>query len=99
MSLPVIAQKSWPDILARPEKNRVGMCCSLIGQRSDMQPTKSYICSPSAIMVGEFVSPVSRSDIHLNHHQLRVIVEIERLHMFILDGYLIIFIQIPGQRS
>src|SRR5205823_6263016 len=44
-------------------------------------------------------SPVSRSDIDLDHHQLRIIVQIQLLHMFILDGYLVIFMQIPGQRS
>jgi hypothetical protein len=50
-------------------------------------------------MVSQLISPVSRSDIDLDHYQLRIIVQIQLLHMFILDGYLINFMKIPGQRG
>src|SRR2546423_9329846 len=99
MPLPIITQKSRPDILARSQKNGIGMTCSLVRQRSHMQSSQCDICTPGAIMVGQLISPVSRADIDLDHHQVRIIVQIQLLHMFILDGYLVIFMKIPGQRS
>src|ERR1051326_2933945 len=99
MPLLVITKKSRPDVLARSQKNGVGMTCSLVRQRSYMQSSQCDIGTPGAIMVGQLISPVSRSDIDLDHHQLRVIVQIQLLHMFILDSYLVIFMQISGQRS
>jgi len=99
MPLPVIGEKSRPDILARSQKNGVGMRRSLMGQRGHMQPSQCYVCSPGAILVSQLVSAVSRSDIDLDHHQLSVVVQIQLLYMLILDGDLVIFTQIPGQRS
>src|SRR5437660_908035 len=98
MSLSVISQKRRPDILARTEKNRIGMSSRLIGQSSDMQPAESDVGSPGTIMVGQFVRSVRRSDIDLDHHQLRIIIEVQPFHMFILDSNLVIVIEISGQR-
>ena len=63
-----------------------------------MQATERDKGSPGAIVIGQLIGPPRRSDVDLNHHQVWLIAEVERLDMLILKRHLIFFAQIRRQR-
>ena len=48
-----------------------------------MQAAQANKSSPAAVMVCDLVRTIGVGDVHLNHDQLRCVVEREALHMFV----------------
>jgi hypothetical protein len=48
-------------------------------------------------MVSQFVGPVSGGYVYLYDYQVGVVVQSKGLYVFVLDFYLIVFIEIAGQ--
>src|SRR5438874_13658212 len=70
-----IFKELGPSILARTEKDCVGMGGGFVRKRSNVQPTQSDKCAAATVVVRDGIRPVGRGDVHLNHDQLGSIVE------------------------
>ncbi len=62
-----------------------------------MQPSHTHISTLAAVVVGNCVGAFCRGDIGLDHHQVRLVVQLERLHVLIHHGDLVLRIEIPCQ--
>ena len=96
---PVISKKCRPGGLARTEEDAIGVGGGLFGQGGDVQPAQAYIGALAMVMVRQAISAVGVGDVDLDDHQIRLVVQVERLDVLVLQGDLVIFIQITRQGS
>ena len=64
-----------------------------------MQPAKCDVRAFLSIVVGNRISPLRRSDVHLNHYQVRLVVQFELLDVLILQLDRSARRQIAGKRG
>ena len=74
------------------------MLGGLVGQRGDVQPTQADVCTLHTVAVCDLIGAVGRSDVDLDHHQVRLVAQLQFLDMFVLDLNLIIRVEVTGQR-
>ena len=87
-----------PGILAGTEEDGVGVLRRLLGQRGDVQAAERDVGALGAVVVGERVGAGGRGDVDLDDHQVRLVVQVEPLHMLVLERHLVVVIQIAGER-
>src|SRR5262245_48262676 len=64
-----------------------------------MQPSQANVRATAAVMIGDFVRAFRRSDVNLNDDQIRLVVEIERFDMLILQADIVIIVKVAGERG
>src|SRR5581483_3623153 len=69
------------------------------GKRGDMKSAERDVAPLAAIVVRDAIGPMSGRDIDLNHHQVRLVVEVEPFDVLILDVDLVVRIEVAGQRG
>lgn len=72
---PEVGQEARKHSLARAEDHRVGMLRGLVGQRRGVQSTHADVDAARPVSVGDLVGTACRGDVHLQHHQIGLIVE------------------------
>src|SRR4029078_7241771 len=92
-----VPEEGRPDILARPKENRVGMPGRLFWQRRDMQSAQADVRPPAAVMIGYFVRTFCGCDVNLDDNQIRLIIQIESLHVFVLQSDVVIIFNISRE--
>ena len=95
---PEVAQEPRPCVLAGPEEDRVGVRAGLVGQRRHVQPAKRHVGSAGAVVVRDAIGPVRGGDVDLNDDQVRRVIQVERLHVLVLNLDVVVFTQVRGQR-
>ncbi len=73
------------------------MADGLQGQRGDVQPAQADVRPAAAVVVRDLVGAVSGGDVHLDHHQVGLVVQVQGLHVLVLEGHLVAFIQVARQ--
>ena len=99
MSGPQVADEAWKSLLAWPQKNRVCMLSSFVGQRRDVQAAHGHVGALLPIMVGNAISPVGIRHIHLYTHQVRFVVERQLFHMLVDNLHVIVIAKVGCQRG
>ena len=77
-------------LLARPEKDGVGVRRRLVGQRRDVQAAERDEHASRAVVVGERVGAARVGDVDLDDDEVRPIVGVERLDVLVLDRRLVV---------
>ena len=75
------------------------MAGGLIGKRSHVQSPQHDVSATLPVMIGDSIGAESRCDVDLDDDQVRRIVELQFLDMFVRDRDLIFRWQIPGERG
>ena len=86
-----LREKRRKRLLRRAEKNRVGVCRGFVGQGRDVQAAHRHERAPRPIVVGDAVGPIGIGDVGLDHHEIRPVVEGERLDMFVHENRLFVW--------
>ncbi len=63
-----------------------------------MQAAQAHVAAPRPVVVGQGVGPVGVGDVHLDHHEVGGIVQVEFFHVFVLEGGLVVGGEVGGQR-
>jgi hypothetical protein len=92
-----IFEELWERLFAWSKKDRVRMSAGFFGQGSHMQSAEADKCSTFSIMVCELVGAVRIGDVDLDHHQIRRVVDSERLYVLVLDDSMVIRGQIRSK--
>src|SRR6266498_4156436 len=71
----IILEKGRPSIFAGTDENRIRMLFGFVGQRRNMQSTKADVSPFGAVIIGDLICSICRSDVHLNYNQIRFIVQ------------------------
>ena len=82
-----------------PEENRVRMRSGFVGQRRHVQSAKRHVRPSTAVVIGEAIRAMSGRDVDLNDDKVRRIIQIERLHVLILNLDVRVVSQVGGQRG
>ncbi len=53
-----------------------------------MPPRHTWL--PRPVMIGQLVGAVGRGDVDLDHHQVRLVVQVKRLDVLVLDHDVIV---------
>src|SRR4030095_8343479 len=94
---PKVRKEPRPRILSRPEKDGVRMRCGLLGQRRYMQTAHYDVRSAPAIVIRDVVRAICRRDVDLNDDEIRRILEVQSLDMFILYFCFVFLVQVGGE--
>jgi hypothetical protein len=94
---PKVREESRPRIFAWPQKDGVRVRCRLVGQRRDVQTAHDDVCAAPPIVIGDGVRAVCRRDVDLDDHEIRRILEIQPLDMFILYFSLVSLVEVCGK--
>src|SRR4029453_10351987 len=94
-----ISEEARPRPLAGADEDRVCVRGCFVGQRGDVQPAESYVSTTRPIVIREFICTICGRDVNLNHHEVRRVVQIQPLDVFVLDLHLVAVIQVPSQSS
>jgi hypothetical protein len=63
-----------------------------------VKAAQSNMRTPAPILVSDAIGAVCRGDVDLDHDQVRPVIQLKRLDMFVLDFSLIAIVQVPGER-
>ena len=96
---PEIGEESRPRVLAGSEKDRVRMPGSLFRQRRDVEASKRHMRAPSAVVIREAIRAVRGGDVDLNDDQVGRVVQVEPLHVLVLNFDVILTREKPRQRG
>ncbi|MEJ2348274.1 MAG: hypothetical protein P8Y03_00675 [Anaerolineales bacterium] len=77
--------------------DRIGVPGGFTRQRGDVQPAQAHVRAFPAVVIGQLVSAGCRSDVDLDDHQVRFIVDIQALDVLVLDRDLVLIAQVCGQ--
>jgi hypothetical protein len=94
-----IGEEGRPGVLAGADEEGVGVRRGLLGQRGDVQTSERDVDPPAPVVVREPVRPRGRGDVDLDHHQVRAVVDAERLDVLVLQVHLGIGRQVARQRG
>jgi hypothetical protein len=75
------------------------MARGLLGERGNVQPAETDVRSTPAVLVRQLVGAAGGRDVDLNHDQLGVVVQVERLDVLVLKRDLIIGVEIRRERG
>jgi hypothetical protein len=95
----VVRQERGPGVFARAEEDGVGVRRGLLREGGDVQSTQHDVGSAPAIVIGQLVGPAGGRDVGLDHHQVGLVVEVERFDVLVLERDLIVVVEIAGQRG
>ena len=89
------ARKSFEELrerlLARAEKDRVGVRRGLLRQRRDVQAAEGDEAAAGAIAIRQAIGAIGVGDVDLDHHQVwRVVDPAKGLHVLVFDHRLIV---------
>ena len=90
-----VGEKARPRVLAGTEKDRVGVRAPLrraATSRADRQGPRTH---RAAVVIGDAIRAAGRRDVDLNDHQIRFVVEPQRLDVLVLDLRLVIVRDTP----
>ena len=62
-----------------------------------MQPAQADVSALAPVMVGQAVGAVGGGDVDLDDHQIGLVVQVERLDVLVLQGDLVVLIQVTRQ--
>ena len=93
-----VAQELRERVLAGAEEDRVGVWRRFLRQGRDVQPAERDMRALSPVVIGNPICAECVRDVDLDHHQVRLILEIERLDVFVLQGDVQRGIEIRRQR-
>src|SRR3989442_3593993 len=62
-----------------------------------MQPTESHVGAPAPVMIGEAVRTMGRCDVNLNDDEIGRVVQVELLHVLVLNVDIILVSKISGE--
>jgi hypothetical protein len=71
----------------------------LVRQRGDVQPAEADVRAPGAVVVGQLVGAPRRGDVDLDHHQVRLVGEVDLLHVLVGHRHLVVRVEVPGERG
>ena len=80
-----VAQELREGVLAGSEEDRVGVRRGFLGQRGDVQAAERDVRALAAVVIGNPIRAIGVGDVDLDDDQVRVIVEIERLDVLVLQ--------------
>ena len=80
-----VAKKPRKGVFAWPDEDRVGVRRGFFGQGGDVQPAQRDVRALASIVIGDAIGAVGVGDVDLDDDQVRVIVQIERLDVLVLE--------------
>ena len=95
---PKIGEERGPGVLARSEKDRIGVPRRFFGQRRDVKAAQSDVRAVRAIVIGDAIRAIRGRDVDLNDDEVRRPVEVEPLHVLVLDLHVVVIAKICGER-
>ena len=78
-----IGQQARKDLLTRPQAHGICVLRGFVRQRGHMQATEGDPATACAVEIGNLVGPIGVGDVHLDHHQFRIVVEAQGFHMLV----------------
>ena len=94
-----IVKKPRKRVFTRAEHDRVRIRDSFVRQRGDVQPPKHDVRSARPVVVRDAIGPIGIGDVDLDDHEIGVVVQVERLHVLVLQGDVEIRVEIGRQRG
>ena len=75
--------------------------CALASAGSDVtcSPPSATYAPRRAVVVRDAIGTVRRGDVDLDDHQVRRVVQVERLHVLVLNLHVVVLAQVRGQRG
>lgn len=93
-----VGEEPWPGVLAGTEEHRVGVAGRLLRQRGGVQAPHGHVRAAAAVVVGELVGAAGGGDVGLDHHEVRGVVQVQALHVLVLDRHLDVVGEVARQR-
>ena len=68
-----IGQELRPRVLAGSDENRIGMRRCFVRKGRHVQPAKHHVHAACAVVIGEAIGALRRSDVDLDHDQIGIV--------------------------
>jgi hypothetical protein len=91
--------RNWKRLLGRAKEHSVGVRRRFVGQRRHVQPAHRDEGPPGPVVVRNAIGTIGVRDIALNQDEIRPVVELEALHVFVHENRLIVWRQERRQRG
>ena len=82
---PQVGEELGPGVLSRSEEDRVRVHLRFLRQGGDVKTAEHHADTSCAILVSDLVGATGGRDVHLDHDEVRLVVERDLLDMLVPD--------------
>jgi hypothetical protein len=93
-----VREEPRPGVLARTDEDRVRMPRTFLRQRRRVEPADDDIGAACPVVVGDLVRPSGRGDIGLDHDQVGLVGQPQRLDVLVVDAHVDVRTQVRRER-
>jgi hypothetical protein len=94
-----IVEKAGERLLARAQEDGIRVLGGLVGERRHVQSAQCDEGASGAVVIRQPVCAPRAGDVDLNHHEIGLVVDIDRRDMFVLENGLVVGRQVRRERG
>ena len=95
---PQVGEELGPGVLSGSEKDRVRVHLRFLWQGGDVKTAEHDTDASCAVSIGDLVGATGGRDVHLDHDEVRLVVERDLLDMLVPDRDVIVSRQVASER-